>query len=78
MDVIIFPPKTSGIPGGYVIAQFPYAPGYSKFATPDGNWADDEWGAIAFTSAKYAIEFAEKHGWRVVNKVSSDRIIESL
>ena len=49
------------------------------FATEDGTWVDflrSAAEAVQFLSATDAIEFAQMHGWTVMNKKDDDTLID--
>lgn len=74
MYVAVIPPGVGGN-RGYVISR--EQPSFS-FATEDGTWVDflRRTEAIQFVTAKDAIEFAEMHGWTVMNKKDNDSLID--
>lgn len=74
MYVVVIPPREVG--RGYVIARD--QPSFS-FATADGLWVGflKSWReAIQFSTQRDAIEFAETHGWTVMNKKDDDSLID--
>lgn len=71
MHVVIMPPGVGGLKS-YVIATDEY--GGMKFATEDGSFEILDWKAVRFATARDAIAYAERQGWTVMNKASSDTI----
>lgn len=71
MHVVVMPPGVGGLKS-YVIATDEY--GGMKFATEDGSFEILDWKAVRFATARDAIAYAERQGWTVMNKASSDTI----
>lgn len=68
--VIVVPPGTGGS-SGYVIAKSQLSgSALLGYLRQDGTWSSDYaiWEAVGFSTARGAIEWAEKQGWVVMNK----------